>query len=337
MDKREQLSTSGDVLPAVILSTDIPGLPRVATGKVRDIYAVGDDQILLVATDRVSAFDVVLNQGIPGKGAVLTQISAFWFEKFADLMPNHLLSADDSTIQDALQAVGVDVTEELRQTLSKRCMLCRRAKTLPIEAVVRGYISGSAWKEYSEGVGNSEIGIREPVAAVSSLLPSLWGVPVPLGLRESDKLPQPIFTPSTKAAAGHDEPMPQDEIANYIGAYAEPVRDAAIQLYEAATEYARGRGIIIADTKFEFGIDADGQLLLIDEALTPDSSRFWSADDYEPGRGQASFDKQFVRDFLLSVPGWNKQAPAPDLPNDIILKTAAKYQEAFRLLTGRDL
>jgi phosphoribosylaminoimidazole-succinocarboxamide synthase len=160
---------------------------------------------------------------------------------------------------------------------------------------------------------------------------------VPPGLRESDKLPEPIFTPSTKAAEGHDEPMPQDEIVNYIGEYAGPVRDAAIRLYEAANDYARGRGIIIADTKFEFGVDGAGHLLLIDEALTPDSSRFWPADAYEPGRGQASFDKQFVRDFLLSVPGWNKQAPAPDLPDDIVAKTAAKYREAFRLLTGRDL
>ncbi|MBC8134262.1 MAG: phosphoribosylaminoimidazolesuccinocarboxamide synthase [Fibrella sp.] len=312
------------------MHTDIPGLPRVATGKVRDIYAVSTDQILLVATDRVSAFDVVLNQGIPGKGAVLTQISAFWFEKFADLVPNHFVSASDVTILDALRTADVSVSDELRQTLSNRCMLCRRTKPLPIEAVVRGYISGSAWKEY---VGGDRAEEREP----SEASPSLWGVPVPSGLRESDRLPQPIFTPSTKEAAGHDEPMPQHEIANYIGAYAEPVRDVAVRLYEAAAAYARGRGIIIADTKFEFGVDASGQLLLIDEALTPDSSRFWPADDYEPGRGQASFDKQFVRDFLLSVPGWNKQAPAPDLPDAIITKTAAKYHEAFRLLTGREL
>ncbi|MBC7806137.1 MAG: phosphoribosylaminoimidazolesuccinocarboxamide synthase [Akkermansiaceae bacterium] len=312
----------------IVLRTDIPGLQRVATGKVRDVYAVGGDQVLLVATDRVSAFDVVLNQGIPGKGAVLTQISAFWFERFAGLIPNHLLSADDSAIHAALQASGVSMTDELRQTLSERCLLCRRTKPLPIEAVVRGYLSGSAWIEYAQG----DQGQRDVLSPLS-----LWGVSLPRGLRESDKLPQPIFTPSTKATAGHDEPMPQSEIANYIGEYAGPVRDAAIRVYEAAAEYARERGIIIADTKFEFGVDADGELLLIDEALTPDSSRFWPADTYEPGRGQSSFDKQFVRDFLLSVPGWDKQAPAPDLPDAIVSKTADKYQEAFRLLTGRDL
>lgn len=311
---------------------------------MRDVYAVGDDQILLVATDRVSAFDVVLNQGIPGKGAVLTQISVFWFEKFADLIPNHLLSAEDAIVFAALEQHGVPLTDELRQTLSKRCMLCRRTRPLPIEAVVRGYISGSAWKQYESVVsGEWAVGSRSGETPPtlpnthSPLTTDLWGVPVPVGLRESDTLPEPIFTPSTKATAGHDEPMPQDEIESYVGEYAGPVRDAAIRIYEAASEYAQGRGIIIADTKFEFGVDSQGALLLIDEALTPDSSRFWPAATYEPGRGQASFDKQFVRDFLLSVPGWNKQAPAPDLPDDIVTKTAAKYHEAFRLLTGRDL
>ena len=309
----------------VVLNTTIPGLPRVATGKVRDVYAVGSDQVLLVATDRVSAFDVVLNQGIPDKGAVLTQTAAFWFDKLAGIIPHHLLSADDNAVFAALEAVGVSLTPDLRQVLSRRCMLCRRTTPLPIEAVVRGYLSGSAWSAYKNA----------PVQADGMV--DLWGVSVSAGLRESDKLPEPIFTPSTKATAGHDEPMPQSEIASYIGDHTEPVRSASLTLYNAAHDYATKRGIILADTKFEFGADDAGNLLLIDEILTPDSSRFWDAATYEPGRGQASWDKQFVRDYLLSVPGWNKQAPAPDLPDEIVQKTATKYREAYRLLTGRKL
>ena len=333
----------------MVLQTAIPGLPRVATGKVRDVYAVGSDRILLVATDRISAFDMVLNQGIPGKGAVLTQLSRFWFDKLAAVVPHHLLSTDDATVFAALATVGVVVDGDLRRILSNRCMLCRRAKPLPIEAVVRGYLSGSAWNTYRDrAVGcppptpAGTLWVGRPSSArvggqSGGQLVDLWGVAVPDGLRESDKLPAPIFTPSTKATAGHDEPMPQNEIASYIGSYAEPVRNAAIALYNAAHDYAAGRGILLADTKFEFGTSDTGELLLIDEVLTPDSSRFWSRADYEPGRGQASWDKQFVRDYLLSVPGWNRQAPAPALPPDIVTKTADKYREAFRLLTGRDL
>ncbi|MBC8141408.1 MAG: phosphoribosylaminoimidazolesuccinocarboxamide synthase [Armatimonadetes bacterium] len=306
------------------MRTEIPGLPRVATGKVRDVYAVGSDQILLVSSDRVSAFDVVLAQGIPGKGAVLTQISRLWFEQLADIVPNHFLAADDETVFAALEAVGVSLTPTLRETLSRRCMLCRRTKPLSIEAVVRGYLSGSAWVAY------------QAVPATNGVV-DLWGVSVPANLRESDKLPKPIFTPSTKATAGHDEPMPQNEIAGYIGKFADPVREASLALYEAASEYARERGILLADTKFEFGVTETGELLLIDEALTPDSSRFWDAATYEPGRAQASLDKQFVRDYLLSVPGWNKEAPAPDLPADVVAKTTEKYRQAYRLLTGDPL
>ncbi len=299
-------------------------MTRVATGKVRDIYVVGSDQILLVATDRISAFDVVLEQGIPDKGAVLTQISAFWFAKLGAVTPNHLISVKDDEVFSALSNAGVTLSPELRGTLSRRCMLCTRTKPLPIEAVVRGYLSGSAWSAY-----------RAAPPANGSV--DLWGVTIPAGLTESAALPTPIFTPSTKATAGHDEPMPQAEIVDYIGVQAGPVREAALRLYDVAVAYASDRGIIIADTKFEFGIDDEGTLLLIDEALTPDSSRFWPADTYAPGHGQASFDKQFVRNFLLSVPGWNKQAPAPTLPEEIVQKTATKYREAYRLLTGAEL
>ena len=289
------------------------------------MYAVGSDRVLLVASDRVSAFDVVLNQGIPGKGAVLTQLSRFWFEKLAGVVPNHLIAANDDAVFAAIESTGIALTDDLREMLSDRCMLCRRATPLPIEAVVRGYLSGSAWSAYCEAPRANP---------ATGKIADLWGVIVPGNLRESDKLPAPIFTPSTKATVGHDEPMPQDEIADYIGAYAKPVRNAAIRLYEAASEYAAGRGILLADTKFEFGTTETGELLLIDEALTPDSSRFWQADSYEPGRAQASFDKQFVRDFLLGVRGWNKQAPAPDLPSEIVERTAQKYQQALRLLTA---
>jgi phosphoribosylaminoimidazole-succinocarboxamide synthase len=221
------------------------------------------------------------------------------------------------------------MTEDLRQMLAGRCLLCRRSNPLPIEAVVRGYLSGSGWKEYR----SLDTAKEEAV--------SLWGVDVPTGLRESDKLPTPIFTPSTKAAAGHDMPMLQKDIVSYIGQWAEPVRDAAIALYVYARDYASGRGIIVADTKFEFGTvpgtDGKPDLLLIDEALTPDSSRFWDAETYRPGGTQPSFDKQFVRDYLLSVPDWNGEAPAPDLTPDVVEKTADKYRDAYRRLTGHDL
>jgi phosphoribosylaminoimidazole-succinocarboxamide synthase len=292
-----------------LLTTDIPGLPRITTGKVRDVYAVGADKVLLVATDRLSAFDVVMAQGIPDKGRVLTQLSVFWFERTHHLIPNHLLSADDSVIANALEGVGAQWIPEL----SGRTMLCQRTKPLPIEAVVRGYLSGSGWKEYRQSG-------------------SLWGHTVPAGLRESDKLPAPLFTPSTKAHAGHDEPMPYDQIPNYIGEWARLVEEASLALYQFAYDYAAERGILLADTKFEFGVDESGSLLLIDEALTPDSSRFWEASLYAPGGAQPSFDKQFVRDFLETVPGWNKQPPPPDLPDEIIAKTTEKYRDAYQRL-----
>ena len=311
------------------MTTRIEGLTRIATGKVRDVYRVGNDAVLLVATDRISAFDVVLNQGIPDKGRVLTQLSAFWFESLAGIIANHVISADDEVIAERLASEGVAVDDDLKIILSGRCMLCRLTKPLPIEAVVRGYLSGSGWKGY-----------REASRAGSESV-DLWGVSLPSNLRESDQLPQPIFTPSTKAEAGHDMPMPQNEIADYIGEFAEPVRNAAVALYNTAATTAAERGIIIADTKFEFGITADSdgklKLLLIDEALTPDSSRFWDASTYAPGGAQPSFDKQFVRDYLESVPGWNKQAPAPDLPAEIVEKTADKYRDAYFRITGKHL
>ena len=296
---------------------------------MRDVYSVGDDAVLLVATDRLSAFDVVLRQGIPDKGRVLTQLSVYWFDQLADVIPNHLLTADDEQIAARLSAVGVDITSDLRAMLRDRALLCRRTTPLPIEAVVRGYLSGSGWKAYREASANAN--------GAASI--DLWGVPLPAGLRESGQLPTPIFTPSTKATAGHDMPMAQNEIADYIGAFAEPVRTAALRLYVEASERARARGIIIADTKFEFGTasspsgdPADAQLLLIDEALTPDSSRFWDAETYTPGGAQPSFDKQFVRDYLLFVPGWNQQPPAPDLPADIV---AAHRRQVSRCLPAR--
>jgi phosphoribosylaminoimidazole-succinocarboxamide synthase len=311
---------------SVVLSTDIPGLSRHATGKIRDVYAVGDDVLLLVATDRISAFDVIMREGIPDKGRVLTQLSVFWFDRTEHLLPNHLLTADDDEIAERLAAAGARLSPDLRRDLVGRCLLCRRTAPLPIEAVVRGYLSGSAWKAYRE-------------SAVQDGRVDLWGVSLPAGLRESDRLETPIFTPSTKPTAGHDLPMRQEEIAAYVGAWAGPVREAALALYGFARDVAAERGILLADTKFEFGIrpGADGPtLILIDEALTPDSSRFWDAATYAPGGAQPSFDKQFVRDYLLSVPGWNQQPPPPPLPPDVIEKTADKYREAYRRLTGNE-
>jgi phosphoribosylaminoimidazole-succinocarboxamide synthase len=289
-----------------VLTTNIEGLEKITQGKVRDVYAISEDSILLVATDRLSAFDVVMDQGIPNKGKILTQISVFWFEKLSHIIPNHLISADDNIIKEQLTAHGAVWTPDI----AGRALLCKRTKPLPIEAVVRGYLSGSGWKEYK----NSG---------------SLWGHDVPQGLLESGKLLVPLFTPSTKAHSGHDEPMPYAEIADYIGAWSKSVENASLALYQAAVEYAATRGILLADTKFEFGIDNNNKLLLIDEALTPDSSRFWEASLYQPGGAQPSFDKQFVRDFLETVPGWNKQPPPPTLPREIIEKTAQKYQDAY--------
>lgn len=278
---------------------------------MRDLYAVGEDRLLLVASDRISAFDVVMAQGIPGKGRILTQLSVFWFGITQEVIANHLITADDTEIAAALTAVG-GVWDE---TLTGRAMLCKRTHPLKIEAVIRGYLSGSGWKAYkTDG-------------------PNLWGNPLPAGLVESDRLPAPIFTPSTKADAGHDEPMTPSEAKALLGEHYDVVVNAAQGLYSFALAHAEKRGIILADTKFEFGLNENNEVILIDEALTPDSSRFWPADTYQPGGAQPSFDKQFLRDFLESVPGWNKQAPPPDLPEAIIAKTAEKYEEAWRRLT----
>lgn len=296
-------------LEPVVVETKLPGLRLLGRGKVRDIYEV-EGELLLVASDRISAFDVVLPDGIPGKGKVLNQISAFWFGFLSSVVPNHMLSVDVADFPAAAR--------EHREVLDGRAMLCRKAQPLPVECVVRGYLSGSGWAEYRE---------RGEVC----------GVRLPPGLRESERLPEPIFTPATKEEKGkHDVNISFGQMAETIGRQrAERIRDTALELYRRAAEYALARGIIIADTKFEFGL-VGGDLVLIDEALTPDSSRFWPAADYAPGRPQQSFDKQFVRDYLLTLP-WNKTAPGPKLPPDVIERTAAKYREALRILTGRDI
>jgi phosphoribosylaminoimidazole-succinocarboxamide synthase len=292
-----------------VVETNLPGLNLLGRGKVRDIYEV-EGKLLLVASDRLSAFDVVLPDGIPGKGKVLTQISAFWFGKLADIVPNHMISVDVMDFPPAAR--------NHEEMLSGRAMLCRKARPLPVECVVRGYLAGSGWAEYRE---KGEV----------------CGIPVPGGLLESARLPEPIFTPATKEEKGkHDMNIPFSRMAEIVGEeMAENARAASLEIYRRAADYARGRGIIIADTKFEFGV-ADGKLILIDEVLTPDSSRFWPAEDYRPGGTQKSFDKQFVRDYLLTLP-WNKTAPGPKLPADVIANTAEKYREAMRILTGKDI
>jgi phosphoribosylaminoimidazole-succinocarboxamide synthase len=292
-----------------VVATNLSGVKFLGRGKVRDIYEV-DGHLLLVASDRLSAFDVVMPDGIPGKGQVLNRISAFWFRKLEKIVPNHMISIEVGEFPPAARAHA--------ETLRGRAMLCRKAAPLPVECVVRGYLSGSGWGEYKE---HGEV----------------CGIPLPAGLVESSRLPEPIFTPATKEEKGrHDENISFERMAEIVGkARAAQVRDTAVALYKSAAEYALGRGIIIADTKFEFGT-ADGKLLLIDEALTPDSSRFWPAEGYKPGGPQKSFDKQFVRDYLLTLP-WNKTAPGPKLPTDVIEKTSRKYREALRILTGTDI
>ena len=291
---------------APMLQSDLKSLPLVHRGKVRDLYAVGDDRLLVIQTDRISAFDVVLPTPIPGKGEVLTALSLFWFERLRHIMPNHLTGIEPQSV----------VAPEERSQVAGRAMVVRRLQPLMIEAVVRGYLAGSAWKDYQANR-------------------SVCGIALPPGLKEAQQLPEPIFTPATKAPAGsHDENIDFAEAQGIVGAdLAVQVRDHAIQLYSEAAAYARTRGIIIADTKFEFGIDADRTLHLIDEALTPDSSRFWLADTYRVGTNPSSFDKQFVRDWLETQP-WNKQAPAPELPVEILARTAGKYADALRRLTG---
>jgi len=292
----------------VILETDLAGVVRHARGKVRDVYSV-DNRLLIVATDRISAFDYILKSGIPDKGRVLTQLSLFWFDFLRDVVPNHFLTARVDEYPAPLP--------QFRDQLEGRSMLVKRAQMIDIECVARGYLSGSGWKEYRE---------RGTVC----------GIPLPAGLRESDKLPEPIFTPATKAQSRHDENVSFAHVVSLIGeALAVRLRDLTLEIYNRASRYAETRGIIIADTKFEFGF-AGEELLLGDEVLTPDSSRFWPADTYKPGGAQFSFDKQFVRDYLESI-HWNKQPPAPALPDEVAEKTSEKYREAFRILTGRSL
>jgi len=293
-------------LPQGVIETDLPGLRRVARGKVRDIYDLGD-HLLIVATDRISAFDYILPDPIPDKGKVLNQIAEFWFRRTERKVLNHLVSTDVDHFPEDL-APYADI-------LRGRSTLARKLDMLPIECVARGYLAGSGWKEYRASG-------------------TVCGIPLPKGLRESDVLPEPIFTPATKAESGHDENIPFAEVERIIGPErAAEVRDATLMLYSECAAFARSRGILIADTKFEFGLDGE-QLVIADEMLTPDSSRFWPADQYEPGKGQPSFDKQFVRDWLESI-GWDKQPPVPSLPEEIVAGTRERYLEAFRILTGR--
>ncbi|HZX13756.1 MAG TPA: phosphoribosylaminoimidazolesuccinocarboxamide synthase [Thermodesulfobacteriota bacterium] len=292
---------------AVVMTTEFPELPAPKRGKVRDIYDLGN-KLLIVATDRISAFDVVLPNGIPKKGKILTQISKFWFNKTRDIIPNHLISTE---VDDYPK-----VFWNHREILQERSMLVKKARPLPVECIVRGYISGSGWKEYQRSN-------------------SICGIKLPSGLLESSKLERPIFTPSTKAEEGkHDENISFDRVVEMLGeGLAERIRTVSISIYNRAMEIAEEKGIVIADTKFEFGIDEDtGELILIDELLTPDSSRFWPKDEYQPGRPQRSFDKQFVRDYLISI-DWNQKPPAPSLPPDVVKKTTEKYIEALRKLT----
>ena len=294
-----------------LFESTLTSLPLLGRGKVRENYAVGDDRILMVTSDRISAFDVVMNEAIPGKGAVLTRMALFWFDLLADIVPNHLTGIAPESV------VSIDEVEQVRD----RSMLVERLTPLPIEAVVRGYLAGSGWKEYRDGG-------------------SICGVPLPPGLRNAERLPTPIFTPATKAELGeHDENIDFDATVAAIGAErAERMRSVSLALYARASEHAAARGLIIADTKFEFGLDADGELVLMDEVLTADSSRFWPSDSYAgalaAGANPPSFDKQFLRDYLESVPHWNKKAPAPPLPADVVEQTAAKYREALHRLVG---
>lgn len=290
----------------VVWETHFAGVPLRSRGKVRDLYELGDS-LLIVATDRLSAFDVVLPTPIPDKGRVLTQLSLFWFENLRDVIPNHVISATEFP----------PILEPYSQELAGRAMLCRRAQPIPIECVVRGYLAGSGWKDY-RATG------------------TVCGIALPAGLRESDRLPEPIFTPATKAVTGHDENITFDQAVERVGGeLAERLRAVSLELYGQAAAYAEPRGILLADTKFEFGL-VESQLIWIDEALTPDSSRFWPAAGYQPGRAQPSFDKQYVRDYLEQI-GWSKQPPAPELPHEVVEATRSKYREAYWRLTGHEL
>jgi len=291
-----------------LLTTSVPSGKLVSRGKVRDIYAT-DEALILVATDRISAFDSVLSPGIAGRGEILTRLSTFWFRRFSDRVPNHLLATELADFPEPFN----DHPE-----LAGRSVLAQRLDPVPVECVARGYLAGSGWKEYQvDG--------------------TVCGIGLPEGLTESAKLPEPIFTPATKATDGHDENISFERMVGIVGEEtATRLRDLTLELYTAAADYARDRGILIADTKFEFGFDADGTIVWMDEALTPDSSRFWPAGDYQPGRSQASFDKQYVRDWL-EASGWDKEPPVPTLPPEVVEGTLSRYLEAYRLLTGENL
>ena len=295
-------------MPEAVITTDCPNLTLLHRGKVRDMYEIPGhgDKLLMVATDRISAYDVVMADPVPGKGKILTEISLFWFKLLGDIVPNHLISAN----VDEFPAV----CREYRDQLAGRSMLVRRTRVVPVECIVRGYLSGSFWSAYKKDT-------------------TVCGFALPTGMRESDKFPQPLFTPSTKAEQGlHDENISVERMREMVGReLTDQMAKTSVELYQRAADYARTRGIIIADTKFEMGLDGD-QLLLIDEVLTPDSSRFWPLDQYEPGRGQPSYDKQFLRDYLSTL-DWNKQPPPPPLPAEILSKTKDRYEEALRLLT----
>ncbi len=300
---------SPQLLDPVLLRTDFPELKLRASGKVRDVYHLDSQHLLFVATDRISAFDYVLATGIPHKGRVLTQISLFWFEFLRDLVPNHVVTAD-------VERYPAEAQKHADQ-LRGRSMIVMRAEMFPVECVVRGYVSGSAWKEYKASG-------------------RVCGIHLPAGLKESDKFPEPIFTPATKATSGHDENIPFEEMTRIVGVeLSTQLRDVSLKIYKKAADYALQKGIIIADTKFEFGMTSKG-ITLVDEVLTPDSSRFWPADNYQPGRTQDSYDKQYVRDYLEEI-RWNKQPPAPALPSEVAHRTSEKYLEAFHQLTGREL
>jgi phosphoribosylaminoimidazole-succinocarboxamide synthase len=291
-----------------ILQLELPGVKKLKSGKVREVFDLGD-KLLFVASDRISAFDVIMPNGIPRKGEVLTQISYFWFAQTKSFQPNHLLSRANDPLPENLK--------QFADKIARRSMIVKKAQPLAIECVVRGYLAGSGWKEYQKSQ-------------------TVCGIKLPAGLKESSELPEPIFTPATKAETGHDENISFDEARKIVGdEIAEQARTASLKIYNFARDYARKRGIIIADTKFEFGL-FDGKLILIDEVLTPDSSRFWPADKFQPGKSQPSFDKQFVRDYLETL-DWNKTPPGPKLPDDVVAKTSATYLEAYERLTGRRL
>ncbi len=294
-------------IPDTLYQSELTSLELIGRGKVRDLYAIDDDHLMIVTTDRISAFDVILPTAIPGKGAVLTTVSRFWFERIREVIPNHLAT---------LSLAEVLPNRDEREQVRGRAMIVRRLRPLPVEAVVRGYLVGSGWKDYQK---SGEV----------------CGIPLPAGLQLAEQLPMPLYTPSTKAEVGeHDENIDFQQTVELMGAkLAEQVRDVSLQIYREARDYAAGRGIIIADTKFEFGLDAKGKMVLIDEALTPDSSRFWPLDGYRPGISPPSFDKQFVRDYLETL-DWNKQPPGPELPDEVVQKTAEKSLEAQRRLTG---